>query len=1252
MAFMLPLPQQIMIKTLCLHVLTLAVLIEHLTYLKAITFYEDGVEIKGALWPTWQVWDEDEYTVTRRFAVDAKVSVSFIYFDFYGIANLVYHTQFRGQINAGAWVSLSPGPSTPLSLLGSLQLGSNAFLLKGTDYLGNTRMYTFKLWVDAPGQLLSSYAWSRQEGDVFVCGLAAWGDMDYVCGPETQGNDLGVAVETGSGNEIVARHVSTLSRNEDWRALSTNTTLPNFFSTTGDHFLELLIRNKTHPQSQRLYRFLLSKTAANYQVRNTTLWLNTSANLQTWVNYYHLRPRPHPEVTTYASVGEMMGSWSNLLMIGVVTWQPSAINIYPSNLTSRYETAPTPFNFYAPISSRPSLISLVPVSAPDFSFSYYLQTMDSVYAATRIRLYWNPIIDMLDGRNYSANCSALPLGYSYAYPASKLRSYSAIQAAQPNLTLITELNQSRLTVSAQIILPSVPFQPNAGILILIDSVSEQASAYINFYLQPRDNLYLTSNKTLYPIKPGSDNVIVNRVQAEDWAGQFTWNMPLYVQNNETGIGSVEVDSPAWVQQGEIRLGSWDQAFQVNVNAKDAKAVIFVTTDEGVYNGSNASSTISGQITLPPGLLPSSISLNLTIQAESRNIYQTHIIPISRVDLCGDGARWAGLEQCDTGNGQRQGSGCWNCRVESGWHCSGGSAVSADVCAQLPSQPVENEPNGNDGSGNQPESNDPTGNNTNQGDEQPFGNSTIPINHPNVTTNDPGTSPGPVEVPSTNTTANITSETSSTQDMWSLPYVDVSFLLISSMGIVSFASATTLHSLLLFSFMHSPATTIISLISQLQLLALWGQTVSPPSLLHTLLSDFSWTLCKPSRLLPKTSRRLASADIADIVEETRYMWMILGGLAVVHILCWGLNKVLRSRIVAALVHFMTFSAYIYWYLGVYAGLAVIWTQHTWQLESDPLTLTVYSCISLLVLAGPCALLLFLSLNRANLPSSSFTRRYGALYECIRLHSPPSPHSISPEDPSPEVVYINSQAPKAFHALRKAPTMLKDEDQPEEGHRSFVVQPTSPEMPRAVFYSTPLDAHKRGKGESTFKAVHGFVETEDQARAPLSACFFPTLSLFQALGIAVLLSSSQLLPACLFGAASSLLCLLYLLLFRPVEGKRYFLLHCLKSLLMALCWLCLLVLELLNPYELELFAVALIAVLVSVFLLVFIVEQFALVKTLFQRKHVVGIAPITATELPPLQIWKCERGQPDITSTDRQTNAKTDMGATERPDLSAI
>jgi hypothetical protein len=232
------------------------------------------------------------------------------------------------------------------------------------------------------------------------------------------------------------------------------------------------------------------------------------------------------------------------------------------------------------------------------------------------------------------------------------------------------------------------------------------------------------------------------------------------------------------------------------------------------------------------------------------------------------------------------------------------------------------------------------------------------------------------------------------------------------------------------------------------------------------------------------------------------------------------------------------------------------------------------------------------------------------------------------------------------------MLKDEDQPEEGHRSFVVQPTSPELPRAVFYSTPLDAHKRGKGESTFKAVHGFVETEDHARAPLSACFFPTLSLFQALGIAILLSSSQLLPACLFGAASSLLCLLYLLLFRPVEGKRYFLLHCLKSLLMALCWLCLLVLELLNPYELELFAVALIAVLVSVFLLVFLVEQFALVKTLFQRKRVVGIAPITATELPSLQIWKCERGQPDITSTDRQTNAKTDMGATERPDLSAI
>ena len=1246
-----------------LQVLTLALLTKHLTYLKAIAFYENGVEIKEALWPDWQMWDEEEYTVTRAFAAEADVAFSFIYYDFYGVANFVYFTQYQGQLNSGPWAPLQPGPTSPISLLGSLQVGNNSLLLQATDYLGNTRTYTFQLWIDAPAQALTSYTWSGEAGE-FQCGLAAGKEMDYVCGPETRGNDLRIVAETSSGSQIVARHVSMISRGEEWRDLgsSANTTIPNFFSSAGDHFLELLVRSQAQPRLQRLYRFLFTKPAANYQVLNTTLWLNTSANIQTWANFFQLQPRPHPEVTAYTAVGEMMRAWNSLLMISLSTWQPGAIQIYRPNVTTGYVATATPVNFFLSLRSGVNLIVMRPASEPGFSVSYYLELMDAVYAATRIRLYWNPLVDMQDGRDYSTNCSSLPSGYSYAYPASRLRSFSAIKAANPNLTLITELNQSRLAISAQLTLPSIPFQPNAGILFLIDTASDQVSAYINFYQQPRETLYLTGNKSFYPVMPGANNQLVSRVVAEDWSGQLSWNMHLYVQNNETGVRSVEVGEPAWAEGGGIRLSSWDNDFNVSISAKDARAVILVMMDERVYAGSNVSSAITGRITLPQGLLPATIALNITILAESRNIQAVHVYSITRVDVCGDGARWAGLEECDTGSEQQQGGGCWNCEVETGWRCSGGSALGKDVCVRWAGQQDASAPSGNTGSSGQNGGNNGTETTNPQGNGQPEmpDNSTIPVSQPNDTAMEPQPNRNPSELP--NSTPNNDTETgnpantpnstaNSTDKAWSFPYIDVSFLLLSSMSLLSFATAASLHSLLLSPFLHSPATTIVSLLSQLQVLALWGQVASPPALLHSLLSDFHWTLFRPSRLLPSPGRRLV--EVADIVEETWYVWVLLGALGAVHVLCWTMHKGLKSRVTAALVHFMTFSAYIYWYLGVYAGLAVTWLDYSWDLETDPLSLCIYSCLCLLVLAGPFALVLFLCLNRSHLPSLSFTSRFGALYECIRLHTPASHSPSCPEVPSPEVIYITSQAPRAFHTLRKAPAVLKDEDQSEEGevHRSYVVQPTSPELPRPMFYSTPMEGHKRGKADPTDRAVHGFEDSTEPQSPALSACLFPSSSLFQALAVVLLLGSGQLLSGCLLGTVSNCLFLAYLLRYRPVEGKRYFLLHCLKSLLMGLCWLCLLLLYLTDPPVLDLFAVVLIAVLVCIYLFVFLLEQFTLLKLLLQRKRL-SIAPITATELPVLQVWKCEKGQPDITSTDRQTNAKTDLGTTERPDLSAV
>lgn len=1235
-----------------LQVLTLALLTEHLTYLKAVSFYEDGVEVKGALWPDWQVWDEEEYTVMRLFAAQTEVAFAFVYFDFYGIANFVYFTQYQGQLNSGPWTTLRPGPITPISLLGSLQVGNNSLHLQATDYLGNVRLYAFQLWLDTPDQVLVGYTWSGEAGK-FECGLAAGKEMDYVCGPETNGNDLGVMAETDSGNQIVARHVSMLSRSEEWRELgsSLNTTFLDFFSSTGDHFLELLVRSQSQPRIQRLYRFRFTKTAANCQVHNTTLWLNTSANLQSWDNYFQLKPRPHPEVTTYTAIGKMMEVWNYMLMIGLSTWQPCALHIYRPNLTTGYVAVSTPVNFFLSLSAGLNLVSVVPPSAPGLSVAYYLEKMDDRYAATRIRLYWNPLVDMQDGRNYSSNCSALPLGYSYAYPASKLRSYSAIKAAEPNLTLITELNQSRLAISGQMTLPSIPFQPNAGILFLIDTSSDHVSAHINFFQQPRDTLYLTGNKSFYPVRPGATNQLVSRVVAEDWSGQLSWNMHLYIQSNETGVGSVEVGEPAWVEEGGFRLGSWDQAFNVNISAKDARAVILIVTDGEAYTGSNASSVISGRISLPQGLLPSSFSLRFTILAESRNIQKDHIYSISRVDVCGDGARWAGLEKCDTGSGQKQGSGCWNCEVETGWRCSGGSALSPDVCVRLPSQQDGNVPSGNTGSTAGTNGNNDTETNNPQGTEPQNipNNDTTPNSQPNNTSNDPQPNTHPSSIPNNTETVNtVSSIANSTAEKWILPFIDVSFLLLSSMSLLSFATSASLHSFLLSPFLHSPVTTIVSLLSQLQLLAFWGETASPPPLLHTILTDFHWTLFRPSRLLPSTGRRLS--DMPDILEGTGYIWILLAALLTVHILCWTLHKGLKSRITAALVHFMTFSAYIYWYLGVYTGLAVAWVQYSWELEADPLSLSLYSGLCLLVLAGPFALVLFLCLNRLHLPSISFRSRYGALYECIRLQTPLPPYPISPGDPSPGVIYINSQAPRAFHALRKAPDLLKEEEQLEEAemHRSYVVQPTSPELPRPLFYSTPMDGHKRNKANPA--AVPSFEVPAEQSPS-LSICFFPLSSLFPAFSIVLLLGCGQLLPACLLGSAFNCLFLAYLMVYRPVEGKRYFLLHCLKSLLMALCWLCFLLVYLTNQPVLDLFAVVLIAILVLIYLFVFLVEQLSLLKALFQRQRL-SIAPLTATELPVLQLWKCEKGLPDITSTDRQTRAKTDQGATERPDLSAI
>ena len=1233
-----------------LPVFSLSILLDLLTLLESVDFYINGVQLSQGLWPKWEMWDDEMYTLRTRIRNNDQVALRILYYGLTIIENFVPYTTYKISINSQPWFPLFPGVVTNIS---SLHTGFNQISINSTDFQGGSFGYSFSLWVDSPSQALTEYSFRTENGDFMSCTQLQ--DIDFTCTPEINATDLQIVVKTDAGNEIVGRHVSMLSRYETWKVLNSggNATFQGFFATRGENYLEILVRNQTNPAAQRLYRFQMTRTALPYQVRNVTLGVSDLVSFASWKNYFTFKPRPHPEVMIYVSATKIPSPLVGFLRIDLETWQPSA---YTATLNNYSKFVATPFNSNFSLRPGLNLLTFSPFDSPATNLSFAFFQMNSVVNATGLRIYWNPLVDNRDGRDYHSNCSFVPLGYSYAYPADKLNSLALVRAAKPNLTLVANISASTLQAGWKIVIPAIPFQPNSGLLFLLDSVYDEPAVYLNFYGQHRDNLYLTSNKSFYPIYPGVNNSLSVRTTPEDISTNLAWNTLIYIMNNDTSVGELKVGAPAWKgETGVIEIGRWDDAFNVTIRANDSNAEVRI--EDGKYIGGRNGREVTGNVTLPRGLFTEDLALEFVIYAESRNIYAGHKYWIRRVDVCGDGARWNGTEECDTGSGQSVGSGCWQCKVESGWKCSGGSEDSADVCVSVPTDPpISNDPPTNNGTDTGPPANDPppTNNGTDPESSGPEADPpTTPL--PNNTQTDP---PPPINStvpisPDMTTVPYSLSYSNTTSSPWFLPYLDVSFLLVSTMSTVSFLTSASLHSFLLSSSLHSPSTTIISLITQLQLLAVWGENASPPDMLYTTLSDFKWTLFGAyDRDLPGlgNNRRLfEGGNKGDVLYQSSLIWILLLALMTLHLLFYTLNRLLKRRITAALVHFMTFTAYIYWYFLVYTGLAVIWIQYTLERDESGVGMAVYAWVTVLVIGGPVGLVGFLYWNRRKMEEEGFNRRFGALYECIRLRSS-KPSSFSP---ALEVEYLSQPSKHAFHTLKRPTPVSKDDDLSEdlEMNRSYHIQPTSPEsLPKPVFYSIPIDKHKtRDLGDNS-PMVNGFSESE-KVTVNASICVYPAIGLIQALGIVVLLCSERLIEACVFGAGSSVGWLVYLLVCRPVEGRRYAVLSCCRAALMGLGWVCLILLKREGERALEVFGVALVVLIVMVYEGVFILEQLTLLRTLFKRKRV-SVTPLTSTELPPLPLHKCVPMQPDVTSTDRQTNVRTELGLTDRPDISSV
>jgi cysteine-rich repeat protein len=486
--------------------------------------------------------------------------------------------------------------------------------------------------------------------------------------------DLTVSVDSVPTANISIRQRSYVSESKTITVLAGSAYLfSGFFANWMENVLEVTLSNSS---AQQVFFYRLHKTLPPNEMSVINASFDYPVNFYGW----DLMPRYHPQVYNYTLVPKLPSlayGHTHLFLQGIYVSQ-CHLFVNPSNMISVYAWRTDISSGGIWMSLKEDFLTFYCNSlakdyfTKNYTIYYYRESRNTNIAS--VTAFLNPLQSAVG--DFSSNSSVLPLNSQYFYDLRGDNDWTSI--GQYPIPSDLRLNASTILSIMSFDPIEFPLSP-AGLGLIFVPSDPDAYFIMNLNNAAFEHDYFFSPKSVYPLLPGP-NVVYLNITAEDSTFTIYNKYTIPVLSPDCSIETIVFEPVLdylWLSNSvEINVSSILALLNTSITLNNSNAIFqLYAADQMIASGNN-----SGNFSISLNGTEASFVFDLLVFAESRNWITNQSIRVNRVDVCGDGRRWAGVEECDDGNSV-SGDGCQNCTIESGWVCSGGSLLGPDVCVR-------------------------------------------------------------------------------------------------------------------------------------------------------------------------------------------------------------------------------------------------------------------------------------------------------------------------------------------------------------------------------------------------------------------------------------------------------------------------------------------------------------------------------------------------------------------------------------------
>jgi len=654
--------------------------------LKTFEFKVNGLEKTTPLYPPFSAWDMGPYTFLEQLSASDTLE--------FQVETVKQLPELSVRLNSGPWQSLQDSSFVSLDALGSLSLGLNklqvrSFYSKNLYYQGWVSQefeyfYEVHIYKDSGDCVLDSFALSA-EGSELTCNQISV--MEYDCPTKVSLSTTALEVTFTSSASLTMKHLSFAEVEHPSQVLNSDelTQITSFFQNYLENVLELTLQNNGYSQ---VYLFRLHKKTLGHLPTGFQLDVELEEpELKLWE--FNVKPRAHPQNYNYTLIPVLDEKHNRKVDFYIQTPEDSWAEIrtietqipYLVRTLNGAKKLYIDQGWHAWEFTMQDYYKSVEPSGPYYIHVYGL---DGEAKIEGVRCYKNPLQSMANTIDYSTNSSDLPLGYFYEYDGYSLGSRELTVAANPPLEELYFEGSGWFKFFTSFSLGSVYLsEQQYGIMCLVEAANE----FVTIELSLNDNNfqkhYYESPKTVYPINPGNNTLRIHTV-SESIYFTFDYSIEFFAYNYQTDVKSIEFpgqlsQTPEFsndVSVYRVTVEENTSYISIELETEDQLGSAEVSTDYQVTYSSKVN-LLSATVDLP-GTEVVHMSVKIIVYAHNQSISRSIWVHISRKDTCGNSRMWDFKEECDDGN-QESGDGCYECKIEKGYVCSGGSSDSKSVC---------------------------------------------------------------------------------------------------------------------------------------------------------------------------------------------------------------------------------------------------------------------------------------------------------------------------------------------------------------------------------------------------------------------------------------------------------------------------------------------------------------------------------------------------------------------------------------------